>query len=420
MEMEKDKIKDLFSSKLGSFEPEVPASVWGGLDQLLSNQPSPTVDPASSNSSAANAASSAGNASIVKTVAIIVGLAAAVTTGIIFIPGDKNELVVEDSKNIMTEEVKTPFVEPDSTDTILLPVEPLIAKVDIPAKKEGAVSFVDKVVVSTPETSVIKEETPVQKEPETKSFVEKESPVVEELPLIPEVKSSSKGFSIGVKADANLFADNTTQRGGNLLFSRADRSTTFTQILKVENSEFELEHKQPVSFGVTVSKQIIPRLSLETGLVYTRLSSKVKSNSVFNIDETQTFDYLGVPLSLNYTLYELGKAKFYISAGGMIQKDISGKYISNMDYSISALDGNVLADDIFYTEPYYIKRKIKQSNPQFSIYTTLGVSYPIYRKLYLYGTIGGVYYFDAGNRYRTIYSDKKTQLNLNLGVKFDF
>ncbi len=29
MEVEKDKIKDLFSSKLGNFEPEVPASVWG-------------------------------------------------------------------------------------------------------------------------------------------------------------------------------------------------------------------------------------------------------------------------------------------------------------------------------------------------------------------------------------------------------
>ena len=58
MEVEKDKIKDLFSSKLENFEPEVPATIWGGLDQLLSNQPVPSADANSANSSSGNAASS--------------------------------------------------------------------------------------------------------------------------------------------------------------------------------------------------------------------------------------------------------------------------------------------------------------------------------------------------------------------------
>ena len=43
--MENDKIKDLFSSKLKDFEVDVPASVWGGLDVLLSQQRAPTADP---------------------------------------------------------------------------------------------------------------------------------------------------------------------------------------------------------------------------------------------------------------------------------------------------------------------------------------------------------------------------------------
>jgi len=420
MEMEQDKIKDLFSSKLGNFEPEVPASLWGGLDQLLSSQPVPATDPASSNSSGGNAASSAGNASIIKTAAIIVGLAAAVATGIIFIPSGKNEPVLEEPKNIITEEVKTPFIEePDSVDAIILPTEPLIARTAIPAKKEEVI-VPDQDVESIIETLPAKEELPVKEEEKINTPVEKEPLIVEELPLITEVRSSSKGFSIGLKVDANLFAENDTQRGGDFLFSRGERSVTFNELLKSENEEFELEHKQPISFGITVSKQIVPRLSLETGLVYTRLSSKIKSNSIFHIKESQTFDYLGIPLSLNYTLYELGKAKFYISAGGMIQKDINGKYISNMDYSISELDGKIAADDIFYTEPFYIRQKIEQSKPQFSAHATLGASYPLYKKLYIYGTIGGAYYFDAGNKYRTIYSDRKTQLNLNLGVKLDF
>ena len=67
-----------------------------------------------------------------------------------------------------------------------------------------------------------------------------------------------------------------------------------------------------------------------------------------------------------------------------------------------------------------MKESIKQANPQFSANVGIRGAYPIYKKLYLYGTIGGAYYFDAGNKYSTIYSDRKIQLDFNLGVKFDF
>jgi hypothetical protein len=205
-----------------------------------------------------------------------------------------------------------------------------------------------------------------------------------------------------------------------LLFSQHVRTRALREALIKENRGFELEHRQPVSFGVTISKQIGPRLSLETGIVYTHLSSTIKSNSVFNINETQYFNYLGIPLSLNYTFFELGKTKFYFALGGMVQKDINGRYLSNMGFSILDIDDKDLAGHVFYSEPYYIKESVKQSNPQFSVRLSLGISYPLYKKMYLYGTIGGAYYFDAGNKYRTIYSDRKTQLDLNLGIKFDF
>lgn len=416
MDMEKDKIKDLFSSKLGSFEPEVPASLWGGLDQLLSSQPAP-IDPSAANSSAGNAASSAGNASILKVAAVVVGLAAAVATGILFIPDNKEEVI--NDKIIVTEEPKTPFVEqPDTANTIVLPVEPLVAKATAPMAKQDIAPAPEEtqIVVETPEP----EEEKVQpKEEEKELLIPVEAPIAEVIPVLPE-KKSSKGFSLGLKGDANLFAENITEKGGSILFSRNERSVKFNELLKEENGDFELEHKLPISFGVMVGKQLTSRLSLETGLVYTHLSSKIKSNSVFNIDETQKLNYLGIPLSLNYTFYELGKTRFYVSLGGMVQKNISGKYISNMNFSISDLKDADIAHDIFYSEPYYIDQSIKQSNLQYSINTSLGVSYPLYRKLYLYGTVGGAYYFDAKNKYRTIYSDRKTQLNLNLGIKFDF
>ena len=50
----------------------------------------------------------------------------------------------------------------------------------------------------------------------------------------------------------------------------------------------EMQHAQPVSFGITVSKSISDRVSLETGLVYTYLFSEAKNTTnEFRNQETQ-------------------------------------------------------------------------------------------------------------------------------------
>ena len=419
MAVENDKIKDLFSSKLGSFEPEVPTSVWGGLDQLLSSQPAPVTDPGSSSSSTSsttNATSAAGKASIIKTVAIAVGITAAVATGIVLMPdSDKDE-----SKEIMVEEVQTP-VEPEIIDTTTLMPDIPIAIMGIPKTTVAKAKAEAIVPVTEPEEQDMVDVRPfVEKDIvaiEEKEPMAEETVLAVEEEMAPEIKILGGGFSVGIHASTNLFSDNINQQGGGLLFSHDVRSSAFMEELSKENANYQLKHKQPVSFGVTISKQIVPKLSLETGLIYTHLSSEMTSESKFGIDESQSFNYLGIPLSLNYTFYQIGNTRFYISVGGMFQKDIKGKYISDVSFQ---MEEEGTTGRLFYSEPYYIKKSIKQDNPQFSVHSTLGVSYPIYKKLYLYGTIGGVYYFEAGNKYRTIYSDKKLQLNMNAGLKLDF
>lgn len=419
MAMENDKIKDLFASKLKDFEPEVPASVWGGLDQLLSQQPVPAADPSSTSSSSASSgtsttASAAGKTSLIKTVLITIGVAAAVVTGVLVVSdGDKDMPVPEEKTIVATEPDPVIQIPVDSVEDIT-PTDPIPARPKPIAKQEE-----QEEPIKYPE-----QERPTP-EPEKKK--EPEKPLKKEEPLIAEQKEEkvlpkpkAKGFSLSLSANAGLLADNKTENGGNLLFSVGERSEVFVSALEKESSEFKLQHSQPVSFGIKVSKGITQRLSLETGLVYTYLSSKIKSESVFGIKENQSFHYLGIPVSLNYSLYKLGKADIYLSVGGMIQKDISGKYESSIGFSRTDIADQELASLIYYNEPYFIREKISQSKPQFSVHTRLGISYPLYKRLHLYGTVGGAYYFDAHNKYRTIFSDRKTQFDLNLGVKFDF
>jgi len=174
----------------------------------------------------------------------------------------------------------------------------------------------------------------------------------------------------------------------------------------------EMEHDQPVSFGITVSRQLFDDLALETGLVYTYLSSKARNtNSNFQVSETQHLHYLGIPLNLNYNLFSLKKLDIYASIGGMIEKDLYGEFRKVGEGQTLEFNSSSEEEEV---------TKISQRNPQLSVNAGVGVSYPLYNSLKLYGKIGGAYYFDANNPYKTIYSDSKIVMGLNVGLRYEF
>ena len=174
----------------------------------------------------------------------------------------------------------------------------------------------------------------------------------------------------------------------------------------------ETEHDQPVSFGITVSKAIVDDLYIETGLVYSYLYSKVRNaSSNFEVQETQRFHYLGVPLNVNYNVFSLNRFNVYASVGGMIEKDIHGKLRDERE-NPSVKENNISGE--------FREESISQRNPQISVNAGVGLSYPLYDNLKLYGKIGGSYYFDAKNEHKTIYSDRKIVMDLNVGIRYEF
>lgn len=211
--------------------------------------------------------------------------------------------------------------------------------------------------------------------------------------------------------DATLDTDGKTS--SSLNNSQLMSNTTAFNAPNVADNKAELSHSQPISFGITVSKNIYERLSVETGLVYTYLYSKSKNNSSsFSNQETQNFHYLGIPLNFNYYFLNIGELGLFATAGGMIEKDIYGDYRSM---------GESVSDELGTEAREMITKKISQKNPQFSVNAGFGASYPLYKGMSLYGRFGGTYYFDAKNyEHKTIYSDKKIMLDLNVGVRFDF
>lgn len=429
MGLEKDNIKDLFSAKLGAnFEPEVPASVWAGIDLLLPQSPTPVPDASSASSSSSS--SSAASSSVVKVVAITTGIAATVATGVLILQ-NKDSLPEEPANvlPIVEAPVDSLMIEEYSPDSVyefipLSPKKALVAEVVDVVEEDHAIPVVSEEVASEEISEVSKKEK-IEDLIEYTEDVEVESSIVGDI---------TNGLSVGLLARADILSGNAGPSISNYLMS----PQTYTKYLNaLEDSErsYEMEHSQPISIGLAIEKKIAPRLSIGTGIVYTYLSSTGKSSGVYQINEKQVFHYLGIPLTINYTFYELKKAKFYVSAGGMMQKDIQGRYTGQINMLYSQVDQNreiveriggvdlnsvqkVDGEDVLRIGSS--KNKISQDNLQFSARLIIGASWPIYDKLSIYGNVGGAYYFDAGNKYRTIYSDQKTQLDLNVGLKIDF
>lgn len=87
----------------------------------------------------------------------------------------------------------------------------------------------------------------------------------------------------------------------------------------------DIKHHFPVSVGITVQKELNNRLALETGLVYTYLSSDLTAGGAAYYTQNQQLHYLGIPLKLNWNFLKKRYFNLYLSGGGMLEKCVHGE-----------------------------------------------------------------------------------------------
>ena len=158
------------------------------------------------------------------------------------------------------------------------------------------------------------------------------------------------------------------------------------------------KHHAPVSVGMQIAFGVAPRLSLSTGVVYTRTSSDFypyAPNNDYNVH--QVLHYVGIPLGLNYELWRSGGFHAYVMAG------------AEADY-------NVKNDT---DEDGTKKENTKRDRVQFSGKASLGAQYDISPSVGLYIEPGAKYYFDNGSDIENTFKDKKLNFNLQFGLRFN-
>lgn len=167
----------------------------------------------------------------------------------------------------------------------------------------------------------------------------------------------------------------------------------------------DIKHRQPIIIGVSANYNLDDKWSITSGLIYTILSSELRSGSDnYYYTSDQTLHNIGIPLNINYNLWKNKKLSVYLSAGGLVEKNVSAKLTT--DYIV---DNQLKSKQ---------DKKISLDQLQWSLNSSVGIQYNISSKIGLYAEPGVSYYFKNGSEIETIYKEKPLNLNIRLGFRF--
>ena len=168
--------------------------------------------------------------------------------------------------------------------------------------------------------------------------------------------------------------------------------------------EAQHEHQLPITIQLLLSHPLSKRLSIETGLSYTRLSSTINTgSSQAYIQERQRIHYLGVPLRLGWQWYSKAHLSLYSSAGLMLELPIR-----------STTDVNHISNG---TTTYHNESTLNAPN-QLSTTLGIGLQYDFTPHLGIYLEPSLQYFFDDSNDIKTYRTEHPLSVTLPLGIRF--
>jgi hypothetical protein len=132
-------------------------------------------------------------------------------------------------------------------------------------------------------------------------------------------------------------------------------------------------------------------------VVYTRLSSDF-TNRTNNLEyqKHQTLHYVGIPLNVQYHVWKWRSLNVYATAGGQADMNVKAHLES---------DG--------------LEQDMKKDRIQWSVNGAMGVQYNLIPQLGLYAEPGIKYYFDNGSHVRNYFKYRRTNFNLQIGLRLN-
>ena len=258
---------------------------------------------------------------------------------------------------------------------------------------------------------VVQQNDSVQNKQELKKTVLDPNPD-ESIAVVPQKKSKHNNWMLAASYGSQGNVDLASNTGAVDFVSSSpnfyDRTlsaanTNYTSIMAT-NDFTKKTYNDPLSFGLTVRKQLNKTLSLESGLVYTYLLSTFENSGVQRSEAKLHLHYIGIPVNLITELWENSKWEVYLSTGFMAEKGIQSLYVQSQ---------------YFGTEAVTTTAKTNINGIQWSINGGVGVTYKIKRQLGVYFEPKFSRYFD-NNQPVSARTDHPFVFGLSAGLRIGF
>lgn len=232
-------------------------------------------------------------------------------------------------------------------------------------------------------------------------------------------RSSGRRWEVGMNVGNGSFGSES-QGAGYRLLSQEERelmpvgnylsNSPYSQLLSanLDNQvESHTKHKMPVTFGISVRFHLNDRWALESGLTYTKLASELWAGAEDDYYESnQKLHYVGIPVKASYRLWENERFSLYASAGGAVEKCVSGEVSTT--YILNGVAENHETNDL----------EVKEL--QWSVAAAVGAQVKLTRHLGLYIEPGVNYYFKDGSAVETIRKEHPLNFNLQTGLRLSY
>jgi len=310
-------------------------------------------------------------------------------------------------------------------------VQPALSRNIESPKTSGKTQTFGQITENFPTTEEVTKEEPIKENPVVPETKNEEAKVAEnhtvspksdfifekneQMPVIKHKKSKSIRFSVG--SGATLLAEN----GANLLqngnyapgiYLASDMGNSGqTSFLSKTNNNLsygnypDISYHLPLSFGVTVNKELNRTFSVESGIVYTFLSTSFDRSAFPKSNAELRLHYLGIPLNLHTRILgnRLSSWELYLSAGGMVEKGLLSHLVQKTYVDASSANTNTSNEKI--------------NGLQWSLNLSPGVDYKIYKNYGIYLEPKLSYYFD-NNQPISIRTQHPVVIGINAGIKY--
>ena len=187
------------------------------------------------------------------------------------------------------------------------------------------------------------------------------------------------------------------------------RSTSNRAFIESSYADYksELKHHQPLRGGISLRYSLSDRVAIESGVTYTRMESEATEGGPDNYyHTTQTLHYIGIPVNVLYTVWELKAFEVYVLGGGMVEKNVKGK--QETTYTVSE-------QEIVHQNHSFTEKPL-----QWSVNTGAGLQFNLNNAFGVYAEPGVSYYIDNKSKVDNYYKDKPWELNLKVGLRYSF